>query len=89
MTVITSSIPIVTDAIKTIVLHNLPKKQVKAKKGKHDDGISNYPCGVADLVQQEEPLIYKPVQGHNKVLNHTVYRTDNRRTKGIKHRCVH
>lgn len=57
--------------------HYVPKKQVKAKKGKHDDDVANYPCGVTYLVQQEEPFIYKPVQRHKKHMNYIIYIIDN------------
>lgn len=42
-------------------LNNSPKYKIYAKEGEHNYSIAHNACGVADLVQQEEPFINKPV----------------------------
>lgn len=42
-------------------LNNLPKYKIDAKEGEHNYSIAHNACGVADLIQEEEPFINKPV----------------------------
>lgn len=39
---------------------DIPEYEIYTKKCKHDDGIANYSCGIADLVEEEKPLIHQP-----------------------------
>ncbi len=39
-----------------------PEKNVESKHGKHDGEISNHTHSVAQLVNEEEPLIHHPAE---------------------------
>lgn len=47
---------------------NIPEYEVYTKKCKHDDAIANDSCGIADLVEEEKPLIHQPARDREPVL---------------------
>lgn len=47
---------------------HIPEYKVYTKKCKHDDAIANYSCGIADLVEEEKPLIHQPAGDKDDIL---------------------
>lgn len=37
----------------------IPEYQVNTKECKHDNAVANYPGGITDLVEQEEPFVHQ------------------------------
>lgn len=48
----------------------IPEYEVNTKKCKHDDSVANYSRGIADFIQEEEPLVHQPTQ--TKKLNQNI-----------------
>lgn len=45
-----------------------PEENVESKHGKHDSEVSDHSYSIAELVNEEEPLIHHPVDVNQKAL---------------------
>lgn len=43
-----------------------PEENIESKHGKHDSEVSEHTYGVAELVNEKEPLIHQPVDVNQK-----------------------
>lgn len=52
---------------KLLLQQYIPEYQVNPKECKHDNAVANYPSGITDLVEEEEPFIHQSTESKVKI----------------------
>lgn len=71
----------------------IPEYQVNTKECKHDNAVANYPSGITDLVEQEEPFVHQSKGVKGNIWSETftqflfLYQSDNNQCLQVQLDC--